>query len=106
MSAKRRPQPSKPARSEGEVTDSTVVPVDFPSGAAEAAAETHERYNYLRQRAAEKPLLTRVLSRASTLSEDEKKRWSEHGERKRNNLMATIDTPLFLNWKAIRLLTH
>jgi hypothetical protein len=73
MSAKRHPQPLKPARSVGELSDPTVIHVDFPSGAAEAVAEAHEYYNYLRQRAAEKPLQTRVLSRASTLSEDEKK---------------------------------
>jgi hypothetical protein len=51
MSAKRRPQPLKPARSVAEVSDPTVIPVDFLSGAAEAEAiaETHECYNYLRQ---------------------------------------------------------
>jgi hypothetical protein len=91
MSAKRRPQPLRPARSVAEVSDSTVIPVDFPSSAAEAVAETREYYNYLRQRAAETPLQTRMLSRASTLSKDEKKRWSEHGEQKRSNLMAMID---------------
>jgi hypothetical protein len=73
MSAKGRPQPLKPKRSVCEVSDSTVIPVDSPSGTAEAVAETHGYYNYLRQRAAEKPLPTRVLSRASTLSEHEKK---------------------------------
>jgi hypothetical protein len=92
MSAKRRHQPLKPARSVADVSNPTVIPVDFPSGAADALAETHEYYNYLRQRAAETPLQTRILSRASTLSKDEKKRWSEHGERKRSNLIAMINT--------------
>jgi hypothetical protein len=80
MSAKRRP-----------VSDPTII-LDFPSDAAEAVAETHEYYNYLRQRAAETPLQTRMLSRASTLSKDEKKRWTEFGERKRSNLIAMVDT--------------
>jgi hypothetical protein len=39
MSAKRHPQPLKPARSVGELSDPTVIHVDFPSGAAEAVAE-------------------------------------------------------------------
>jgi hypothetical protein len=92
MSAKRRPQPLKPASSIAEVSDSTAIPVDFPSSAGEAVAETHEYYNYLRQRAAETPLQTRILSRASTLSKAEKKRWSEHGELKRSNLIAMINS--------------
>jgi hypothetical protein len=33
-----------------------------------------------------------MLSRASTLSKDEKKRRSEHGERKRSKLIAMINT--------------
>jgi hypothetical protein len=92
MSAKRRHQPLKPARSVADVSNPTVIPVDFPSGASDALAETQEYYTYFRQRAAEKPLQTRVLSRASTLSKDEKKRWREFGERKRSNLIAMVDT--------------
>jgi hypothetical protein len=92
MSAKRHPQSLKPARSVAEVSDPTVIPVDFPPGADEAVAETREYYNYLRQRAAETPLQIRMLSRATTLSTDEKKRWSEHGEGKRSNLIAMINT--------------
>jgi hypothetical protein len=80
MSAKRRP-----------VSDPTII-LDFSSDAAEAVAETRQYYNYLRQRAAETPLQTRMLSRASTLSKDEKKRWREFGERKRSNLIAMVDT--------------
>ena len=64
----------------------------LPAGDADAVAEIQELYGYLRQRAAETPLQTRILSRASTLSKDEKKRWSEHGERKRSNLIAMINT--------------
>jgi hypothetical protein len=92
MSAKRRHQPLKPARSVADVSNPTVIPVDFPSGAADALAETQEYYTYFRQRAAEKPLQTRVLSRARQLSKDEKKRWREFGELKRTRLMSTIDT--------------
>jgi hypothetical protein len=68
------------------------VPLIFPAGDADAVAEIQDLYGYLRQRAAETPLQTRILSRASTLSKDEKKRWSEHGERKRSNLIAMINT--------------
>jgi hypothetical protein len=67
------------------------VPLIFPAGDADAVAEIQDLYGYLRQRAAETPLQTRMLSRASTLSKDEKKRWSEFGERKRSNLIAMVD---------------
>ena len=68
------------------------VPLIFPAGDADAVAEIQDLYGYLRQRAAEKPLQTRMLSRASMLSKDEKKRWREFGERKRSNLIAMVDT--------------
>jgi hypothetical protein len=65
-----------------------------PVGSAQpdAEAEIGEYYDRLRQRAAEKPLQTRVLSRAGgELSADEKERWLQFGQLKRDRLVSTID---------------
>jgi hypothetical protein len=62
------------------------------SSSAEAETETWDYYGRLRQRAAEKPLQARMLSRVGKkLSADEKERWRSFGESKRNSLAATVD---------------
>jgi hypothetical protein len=64
-----------------------------PPGSAAAAAEIQSYYNYLRQRAAEKPLQTIVLSRVGKqVSDEEKDRWRKNGEFKRNNLTLLVNT--------------
>ena len=69
------------------------VPLIFPAGDADAVAEIQELYGYLRQRAAEKPLQTRVLSRVDeVLTADKKERWHKSVELYRTGLMSTIDT--------------
>jgi hypothetical protein len=67
-----------------------VAPVG--SAQPDAEAEIGEYYDRLRQRAAEKPLQIRVLSRAGgELSADEKERWLQFGQLKRDRLVSTID---------------
>jgi hypothetical protein len=69
------------------------VPLIFPAGDADAVAEIQDLYGYLRQRAAEKPLQTRVLSRVGEgLTADKKERWHKAVELHRAGLMSTIDT--------------
>jgi hypothetical protein len=65
----------------------------LPAGDADAVAEIQDLYGYLRQRAAEEPLQTRVLSRADEgLTGDKKERWYKYAELYRTRLMSTIDT--------------
>jgi hypothetical protein len=53
----------------------------LPAGDADAVAEIQDLYGYLRQRAAEEPLQTRVLSRADEgLTADKKERWYKSAE--------------------------
>jgi hypothetical protein len=65
----------------------------LPAGDADAVAEIQDLYGYLRQRAAEEPLQTRVLSRADGgVTADKKERWYKSAELYRTRLMSTIDT--------------
>lgn len=82
MSAKQNTRSSK-----------TALSVPAISPAEDVLHDLDDYYGYFRQRAAEKPLQTRVLSRVrKRLSADEKESWRAHGELKRNTLMTTINS--------------
>jgi hypothetical protein len=70
--------------------DPTLCSVIFPSGEAEAVAETQVYYGLLRQRAAERPMQSRFFSSGSS-SAEKREVWSKQGEFKRETSMSMTE---------------